>query len=333
MTERPHDKSKDCGRSISDLERFTWNGLLIAFQIQDTFIHQGGPRFLWNNDQYGLARRLARLDRLYTPTYSRIGIHQKAYFIHGYPVGLDHSPVQLEISIGNHEVRRTNFKWNVLHLQGKIIDMIQERWNRCPAYATFFYKLWHITKFFRQMSKQKAKDFKREELNTRANLELVTATLHEDMYNIDQQGEVNRLCSSLEEIETRKTKGVTIRSSIKWQQMGDKCTAEFFKSVHQKNSQAIISELKNMQGQSFTRQEDLGKICLDFYKDLYKFKEVSNLVISEVFEGFTTTFTKAMNECFSRDIIVEELDKAIASMAKGKAPGHDGIPMEFFKKA
>lgn len=106
-----------------------------------------------------------------------------------------------------------------------------------------------------------------------------------------------------------------------------------FKSVRQKNSQAIISELKDTQGRSFTRYKDLGNICLDFYKDLYKFKKVSNLAISEVFEEFTATFTKAMNECISRDIIVEELDKAIVSMAKEKAPGHDEIPMEFFKKA
>ena len=49
MTERVQDKSKDCGRAISDLERFTWGELLNAFQVQDKFVHQGGPRFSWNN--------------------------------------------------------------------------------------------------------------------------------------------------------------------------------------------------------------------------------------------------------------------------------------------
>lgn len=41
MTERAHDKSKDCRRVISELERFTWEGLMHAFQIQDNFVHQG----------------------------------------------------------------------------------------------------------------------------------------------------------------------------------------------------------------------------------------------------------------------------------------------------
>lgn len=67
MTERPEDKSNDRGRAISDLERFSWNQLLSTLQIQDTFIYQGGLRFSWTNGQYGQARRLARLDRFYTP--------------------------------------------------------------------------------------------------------------------------------------------------------------------------------------------------------------------------------------------------------------------------
>ena len=45
MTERPQDESKDCGRAISNIEHFTWNGLLIAFHIHDSFSHQEGSNF------------------------------------------------------------------------------------------------------------------------------------------------------------------------------------------------------------------------------------------------------------------------------------------------
>lgn len=124
-TERPQDKSKDCDRVINDLELFTWNELLTAFQIHDSLIHQGVPKISWCNGQHGHARRLAKLDRLYMPSHNRLGIHQRPYFIHGYTVGADYVPVQLEISFGNGEVRSTAFKWNVSHLQGKIIDMFK----------------------------------------------------------------------------------------------------------------------------------------------------------------------------------------------------------------
>lgn len=332
MTERPQDQSRDCGRAISDLEKFTWNGLLSAFQIQDTFIHQGGPRFSWNNGQAGQTRRLARLDRFYTPTHSRVRIYQTAYYIHGHSVGSDHSPVQLELSIGSKEVMKSIFKWNVAHLQGEMIDMLRDKWNGCSEGASFFYKLMQITRIYRFVSKQKAKEFKKEELDTRASLEVATALLHEDVYNEDKQGKVNQLRNKLDEIETRLARGAAIRARAKWQKVGDKCTAEFFKSVRQKNSQSVILELRDQHGRSFMRAEDLSKICFDFYGELYRHKEVSEEACREVFEGFMVTFTESMNENLAKEITVEELGKAVLSMAKRKAPGHDGIPMEFFQK-
>lgn len=53
MTERPEDKSQDCGRTISDLERFSWNALTDSLQVYDSFKHIGGPRFTWDNQQLG----------------------------------------------------------------------------------------------------------------------------------------------------------------------------------------------------------------------------------------------------------------------------------------
>lgn len=96
---------------------------------------------------------MARLDRFYTPLHSRLGIHQRTYFIHGYPVGSNHSLVQIEISIGSGEERKMLFKWNVSCFPREIIDMLKEQWNRCPRDASFFYKLRHITIMYKQVSK------------------------------------------------------------------------------------------------------------------------------------------------------------------------------------
>ena len=71
---------------------------------------------MWNNGQHGQARRLARLDRFYTPSPSRLEIYHTTYVTHDYSVGSDHLPVQLEINIGNGEVRKSTFKWNISHL-------------------------------------------------------------------------------------------------------------------------------------------------------------------------------------------------------------------------
>ena len=50
--------------------------------------------------------------------------------------------------------------------------------------------------------------------------------------------------------------------------------------------------------------------------------------MQEVFEGHPITFTQAMSESSCKEQM--ELFTAVYSMAKGKAPGHDGILLSFF---
>lgn len=42
-----------------------------------------------------------------------------------------------------------------------------------------------------------------------------SATLHEDVYNVHKQGEVNQLRNMLEDIETTKARGAATRSRVK----------------------------------------------------------------------------------------------------------------------
>ena len=114
--------------------------------------------------------------------------------------------------------------------------------------------------------------------------------------------------------------------------MGDRCSKEFFRSVRPKNTQAVILELKEQYGRNFTKREDLERICQYFYKDLYTHKNISEEVLTRTLEGLPATVTNAMNESISKKITVKELSQVVNSLAKGKAPGHDGIPMEFFQK-
>lgn len=106
----------------------------------------------------------------------------------------------------------------------------------------------------------------------------------------------------------RKARSAAIRSRVKWQKVGDKCLAKFFKSVRQKNTQSVISELRDNQGRCFTNHGELEKICLDFYKNLYQYKKkISKLALGEVLEDLLVTFTTSMNETLSRELTEKEL--------------------------
>jgi hypothetical protein len=42
--------------------------------------------------------------------------------------------------------------------------------------------------------------------------------------------------------------------------------------------------------------------------------------------------TQAMNERLTKDLSLKDVTDAIKALPKGKAPGHDGVPMEFFQE-
>ena len=99
-----------------------------------------------------------------------------------------------------------------------------------------------------------------------------------------------------------------------------------------KNIRTIISELRDKFGRSFTKREQLEQICLDFYKNLYQHKNVSKNDIRKILVDLQMSFTVDTNASFSKKITDKELSSAVHLMAKGKTPGHNEIPMEFFQK-
>ena len=68
--------------------------------------------------------------------------------------------------IGKSEVRASAFKWNMAHLEVEIADLLRDEWADLPAQTSFFSKLKTISRLYRQVSKSKARDIKRLELET-----------------------------------------------------------------------------------------------------------------------------------------------------------------------
>ena len=72
--------------------------------------------------------------------------------------------------------------------------------------------------------------------------------------------------------------------------------------VRQKNSHAIISELKDNYGSRFTRKEDLEEICLNFYQKLYGYREILGEAMQEVLDGLPAMFTGDMNVILTKQL-------------------------------
>lgn len=78
---------------------------------------------------------------------------------------------------------------------------------------------------------------------------------------------------------------------------------------------------------------DANEICkriVSFYKELYKCElKIEENIHSSFLENLPQVTTE-LNKDLSGELRLEELKKALQSMEPGKAPGIDGLPVEFF---
>lgn len=76
-----------------------------------------------------------------------------------------------------------------------------------------------------------------------------------------------------------------------------------------------------------------SKICkgaVDFYSNLYASEYQEDLNIAQKFFEGLPKVPAEINTKLEQPLLLPELYSAVMSMANGKAPGIDGIPIEFY---
>ncbi len=127
------------------------------------------------------------------------------------------------------------------------------------------------------------------------------------------------------------TQGAIIRSRYQSIELMD-APSKFFFNLEKKNGQKkLIHALRSENGVLLTNPVDIRKRAVQFYKDLYK-SEI--LEVKDVHPGFLKELPQIaedVNNTISKTFSLEEFEEALKKMENGKAPGIDGITVEFYK--
>jgi len=123
-------------------------------------------------------------------------------------------------------------------------------------------------------------------------------------------------------------------SSANWLKYGDTCSKTFFDFHCVGKKKALMRELETDSG-TISGQQDLTHYVTDFYARLYM-SDAGALGTVEAqelcWQSVPGKVTSDANASLTSNLSLEEVRRAIRALSKGKAPGHDGIPMEFFHK-
>ena len=101
-----------------------------------------------------------------------------------------------------------------------------------------------------------------------------------------------------------------------------------------RQTKKAINELYDKNGKSTTDQNEIMEIKVDYYKKLYKSTNPDNDKLKKYIEN-TKVHNKLSNnesEKCEGEITIEECTNAIFKMKLNKAPGLDGLSVEFYRK-
>ena len=109
-------------------------------------------------------------------------------------------------------------------------------------------------------------------------------------------------------------------------------TKEFFKQFLQKRQNVTIDELIDDGGISKTTPIDLAEHVQRFYTKLYSCDQVNPIEQNFFLNNLDVGLSDQQKEHLQNDLSDFEIETAISQMAKGKAPGPDGLSVEFYTR-
>ena len=301
-------------------------GICRDFKLQDSFktMHPREEGFTWFS---GDGTRASRIDYIFTrdcpPTDARL---TPVFFS-------DHLLLSCTLSLpSGATVGSGLWKLNCSLLEDpEVISKYREQYKDWQTLQDLYetrVHWWEMVKgktqtFFRLIGKRK-KDRERrrmrglqKRLQRYFNLQQIGMDFNQEMREIKKE------MSLLTEIVS---KGVILRSREREVEEGEKCTRYFFKKII--NQVGGIFKLKKEDGCTTENPDEIMKIVENFYRTLYLEKNVSDDTLKEVL----TVLEKSVNDSvlLSQDFTMSELNESLKSFKKGKSPGQDGLPLEFY---
>ncbi|KAK3532270.1 hypothetical protein QTP86_014287, partial [Hemibagrus guttatus] len=108
--------------------------------------------------------------------------------------------------------------------------------------------------------------------------------------------------------------------------------SKYFFGLEKKNCQSrLIHTLHTGNGQYITHTDEIQRYTTDFYQDLNRSEQRDSKELPDTFYQGLPKASSEDNAALEGPLVLEELHAVLNTMPGGKAPGIDGLPVEFYK--
>lgn len=138
--------------------------------------------------------------------------------------------------------------------------------------------------------------------------------------------------SNLGKLVLEVARGAQVRSRIRWTEEGKASSAYFFRLVKKQSADRLVADLRCPDSTVVNSAPDLVKCFFQFYFDLFSAEQVDSGAREVLLSNVSPCLSISERDACEGALSDEECFTAFQGMARRKATGCDGLPVEFYCK-
>ena len=136
--------------------------------------------------------------------------------------------------------------------------------------------------------------------------------------------------AELERLDVAEAEGARIRARIRCIEEEEASTAFFFRKERKQSADRWIPALWDPEGAVHFDVQGIGTVLSDFYTSLFSEEPCDPVAQDELISNVSSSLCPGQASLCEDPLSLEECFTVLKGMTRGKAPGVDGLPMEFY---
>ena len=130
----------------------------------------------------------------------------------------------------------------------------------------------------------------------------------------------------------KRIRGIIVRSRAQWIEDGERPSRYFFKLQTIKSQKSHISSVYDSNGVEVFSQHEIEKAHVDFYTHLFSEEPIDLNAQNDLLFSLSRHLSPDQASLCEGQVTLEEITSAAKKMNTNKAPGPDGLSVEFYLK-
>ena len=145
-------------------------------------------------------------------------------------------------------------------------------------------------------------------------------------------GPYHSALTELAVLDSEAARGAQVWARVRWVEEGEILSSYFFRLEKKRSADHWISALRESDGSIVSSPADLSRLLSSFYLDLFTASDTDPCTQSALLGNLSSVLPSDQAVLSEGHLLVTEISSVLLGMARRKAPGLDGLPVEFYVK-